>query len=92
MPITDPDRTLAVASYDRARSRPMGVSYLDYRDWKEHTRTFETFGAYNGNVANVSDEGQPPERFNGSNISAGLSILGTTPMLARRCRAASSAG
>jgi putative ABC transport system permease protein len=84
LPIADPDRTLAVDSYDRARSRGMGVSYLDYRDWKENTRTFESFGAYNGNVANVSDEGQPPERFNGSNISAnGLSILGTTPMLGR---------
>jgi putative ABC transport system permease protein len=84
LPIADPDRTLAVDSYDRARSRGMGVSYLDYRDWKDNTRTFESFGAYNGNVANVSDEGQPPERFNGSNISAnGLSILGTTPMLGR---------
>ena len=84
LPIADPDRTLAVDSYDRARSRGMGASYLDYRDWKDNTRTFETFGAYNGTVANVSDEGQPPERFNGSHISAnGLSILGTTPMLGR---------
>ncbi len=84
LPIADPDRTLAVDSYDRARSRGMGVSYLDYRDWKDNTRTFETFGAYNGTVANVSDEGQPPERFNGSHISAnGLGILGTTPMLGR---------
>ncbi len=84
LPIADPDRTLAVDSYDRARSRGMGASYLDYRDWKDNTRTFETFGAYNGTVANVSDEGQPPERFNGSHISAnGLGILGTTPMLGR---------
>ena len=43
----------------------MGVSYLDYRDWKENTRTFDAFGAYNGTIANVSDEGQPPERYNG---------------------------
>jgi putative ABC transport system permease protein len=84
LPIADPDRTLAVDSWDRTRGRGMSVSYLDYRDWKDNTRAFESFGAYNGNVANVSDEGQPPERFNGSNISAnGLSILGTTPMLAR---------
>jgi len=84
LPIADPDRTLAIDSYDRARNRGMGVSYLDYRDWKDNTRTFETFGAYNGTVANVSDEGQPPERFNGSHISAnGLTILGTTPVLGR---------
>jgi len=84
LPIADPDRTLAIDSYDRVRNRGMGVSYLDYRDWKDNTRTFETFGAYNGTVANVSDEGQPPERFNGSHISAnGLTILGTTPVLGR---------
>ena len=84
LPIADPDRTLTVGSYNRARSNPLGVSYLDYRDWKENTKTFETFGAYNGTVANVSDEGQPPERFNGSHISAnGLAILGTTPVLGR---------
>jgi hypothetical protein len=29
LPIADPDRTLAVDSFDRARSRGMGVSYLD---------------------------------------------------------------
>ncbi len=84
LPIADPDRTLAVDSFNRVRNNGLGVSYLDYRDWKENTRTFETFGAYNGTVANVSDEGQPPERFNGSHISAnGLAILGTTPMLGR---------
>jgi putative ABC transport system permease protein len=84
LPIADPDRTLAVDSFDRVRNRGLGVSYLDYRDWKDNTRTFESFGAYNGSVANVSDEGQPPERFNGSNISAnGLTILGTTPTLGR---------
>jgi putative ABC transport system permease protein len=84
LPIADPDRTLAVGSYNRARSNPIGVSYLDYRDWKENTKAFETFGAYNGTTANVSDEGQPPERFNGSHISAnGFGILGTTPMLGR---------
>ena len=84
LPIADPDRTLAVDSYDRAHSRGTGVSYLDYRDWKDNTRTFEAFAAHNGTVANVSDEGQLPERFNGSNISAnGLTILGTTPVLGR---------
>lgn len=45
LPIADPDRTLAVDSYDRAHSRGTGVSYLDYRDWKDNTRTFEAFGA-----------------------------------------------
>jgi putative ABC transport system permease protein len=84
LPIADPDRTMAVGSYDRVRNRPMGVSYLDYRDWKEGTRAFDTFGAYNGTVANVSDEGQPPERYNGSNITANtMTVLGVRPVIGR---------
>ena len=84
LPIADPERTLAVDSWDRGRSRGQGVSYLDFRDWRDNTRTFETFGAYSGNVANFSDEGQPPERYNGSYMSANaFSILGMRPVIGR---------
>jgi predicted permease len=84
LPIADPDRTLAVDSWDRGRSRGQGVSFLDYRDWRENTRTFETFGAYNGTIANLSDEGQPPERYNGSHMTANaFSILGMRPVIGR---------
>ena len=84
LPIADPDRTMAVDSWDRGRSQGRGVSYLDYRDWRDNTTTFESFGAYNGNIGNLSDEGQPPERYNLSNITAnGMSILGTRPVLGR---------
>lgn len=38
LPIADPDRTPAIDFYDRAHSRGTGVSYLDYRDWKDSTR------------------------------------------------------
>ena len=68
LPIADPDRTMAVDSFDRVRNRGMGVSYLDYRDWRDNTKAFDAFGAYNGTVANLSDEGQPPERYNGSHL------------------------
>src|SRR5688500_13563170 len=82
LPIADPDRTLAVDSWDRGRSNGMGVSYLDYRDWRDNTRAFETFGAYSGTIANLSDEGQPPERYNGAHMSANaFSILGIRPAL-----------
>ena len=84
LPVADPDRVMAVGGFDRVRNRPMGVSYLDYRDWRESTRTFETLAAYNGVVANVSDEGKPPERYNGNYMSsAGLAILGQRPIMGR---------
>ena len=84
LPIADPDRTMAIGSYDRVRNRPMGVSYLDYRDWKESTKAFDAFGAYNGALANLSDEGQPPERYNGSHVTANtFGVLGVRPVIGR---------
>ena len=84
LPIPDSDRVMAVGGFDRVRNRPAGVSYLDFRDWRESTRSFEMIAAYNGTVANVSDEGQPPERYNGIPISAnGIAILGQRPVIGR---------
>ncbi len=84
LPIADPDRTLVVDSYDRVRNRPANVSYLDFRDWKESTTTFEALAAYDITTANLSDEGQPPERYSGSHVSANtFLILGTRPVIGR---------
>jgi predicted permease len=84
LPIADPDRTMAIDSFDRVRNRGLGVSYLDYRDWKENTKAFDALGAYSGTLANLSDEGQPPERFNGAYITANtFSVLGTRPVAGR---------
>ena len=84
LPIADPDRTMAIGSFDRVRNRPVGVSYLDYRDWKESTKTFDAFGAYSGALANLSDEGQPPERYNGAYVTANtFGVLGTRTVAGR---------
>jgi predicted permease len=84
LPIPESDRVMAVGGFDRVRNRPMGVSYLDFRDYRDSTRTFEMLGAFNGLIANVSDEGQPPERFQGSYMSAiNLQIMGQQPTLGR---------
>ena len=84
LPIADPERTLAVDTFDRNRNRPSGMSYLDYRDLKENTKTFESFGAYTGSLANLSEQGRDPERFNGAGMTANsFSILGTRPALGR---------
>jgi putative ABC transport system permease protein len=84
LPVPHPDRTMAVDSFDRVRNDDRQVSYLDFRDWRDATRTFDMFAAFNGVVANVSDEGQPPERFNGSYTSAvSFQIMGQRPLLGR---------
>src|SRR5688500_7013060 len=84
LPIPESHRAMAVGSFDRVRNQPRGVSYLDFRDWRDSSRSFEMLGAYNGLPANVSDEGQPPERFQGSHMSAvNFQILGTQPVIGR---------
>jgi len=84
LPIEDPDSAMAIVSYDRVRSRPQSSSYLDFRDWRDATRTFSAMAAYTFNTSNVSDEGQPPERYSGINISAnGFHILGQRTVLGR---------
>lgn len=75
---------MAIDTYDRVRNRGNGVSYLDYRDWKDSAKTFDALGAYSGTLANLSDEGQPPERYNGLYVTANaFSMLGTRPVIGR---------
>jgi hypothetical protein len=88
LPFTDPDRIMAIGSYDPVRARDLGVSYLDFTDWRSATTRFEGLAAYTGATMNVSDEGRPPERFSGTFISAnGFGLLGQAPVLGRDFRA-----
>jgi len=84
LPIDEPDSVMAMRSLDPVRNREMGVSYLDFRDWRENTRTFESLAAFTGTTANVSDEGQLPEQFNGTYLSANaFAIMRQRPVLGR---------
>jgi predicted permease len=75
---------MAMGSTDRVRNRNQGVSYLDFRDWRETARTFDLLSIYSGTIANLSDEGQPPERYNGATVDAtAFRIMGLQPMLGR---------
>jgi len=83
LPFNDPDRILAVGSRD-ARNRDRGISYLDFQDYREATRTFAGLAAFSGATMNVSDEGRPPERFQGPYISGNaFKLIGQTPVLGR---------
>jgi predicted permease len=87
LPFAESDRILALNSFDPVRSRDMGVSYLDFKDWRSATKTFTALAAYEGGTMNVSDEGRAPERFIGSYLSANaFSLLGRAPILGRDFR------
>ena len=84
LPADDPDRIMALNSYDAVRGRDMPVSYLDFKDWRDATRSFAGLAAFNSATMNVSDEGRPPERFIGSFTSANaFDLLGQRPLLGR---------
>src|ERR687895_1541178 len=65
LPFADQDRIMALDSRDPVRDRNMGVSYLDFKDWRAGSRTFSDIAAFSGATMNVSDEGRAPERYNG---------------------------
>ena len=84
LPIDEPDAVMALNSLDPVRNRNMGVSYLDFKDWREASKTFESLSAYTGTVANVSDEGKLPERYSGVFLSANsFQIMRQRPSLGR---------
>ena len=65
LPIADPDRTMAIGSFDRVRNRADGRLVPRLPRLAGEHQDVRAFGAYSGTLANVSDEGQPPERYNG---------------------------
>jgi predicted permease len=84
IPMPESDRVMAVGGFDRVRNRNMGVSYPDFRDFRDSSRTFEMLAFYNGTIGNLSDEGQPPERYNASHVSAiTFQITGQQPVMGR---------
>ena len=84
IPMPESDRVMAVSGFDRVRNRNMGVSYPDFRDFRDSARSFELLAFYNGTIGNLSDEGQPPERYNASHVSSvTFQITGQQPVLGR---------
>jgi predicted permease len=88
LPFDEPARILSVGMID-ARSRQLGVSRLDFLDWREQGHAFEQMALVQGSPLNISDEGQPAEQFNGTYQSASLfSIIGQKPIIGRDFSAA----
>lgn len=84
LPFDEPDRIMALSSYDPVRSRDLPVSYLDFKDWSAATKTFRGLAAFTGTTMNLSDEGRAPERFSGSYVSGNaFGLIGQAPLLGR---------
>src|SRR6266542_5354732 len=86
LPFDNPDRIISLGMTD-ARGRQMGVSRLDFNDWRDGAKSFARLTLLQGAPMNVSDEGRSPEQFQGSYGSGNLfQLIGQTPRLGRDFR------
>ncbi|PYK94015.1 MAG: hypothetical protein DME40_02705 [Verrucomicrobia bacterium] len=85
----DQNRILYVSEYfpKVSAEHDVGVSYLDYLDFKQQATTLEGFGTTSTATMILSD-GEKPDRYLGAYITAdAFSFLGVKPALGRTFRA-----
>jgi putative ABC transport system permease protein len=81
VPFKDGNRIVALGTRD-TRNRNLGVSFLDFEDWRQSARSLSDITLFGQPTLNISDEGRPPERYNGAVVSANLfRLLGVHPLL-----------
>ena len=86
LPFDDPDRIIAISTTD-LRNRQLGVSRLDFNDWRDSSKSFSGLALMLGTSVNVSDEGRVPEMFQGVYQSANLfQLIGVRPSVGRDFR------
>jgi putative ABC transport system permease protein len=82
LPWPDADRIVAVSG-TRGTNRQVGVAYLDYRDWREQSSSFDELGVIRGQSVNLTG-GETPERVMGSYVNAStLRLLGASTIQGR---------
>ena len=85
LPVDDQHRVTALAMRDETGSE-QGVSYLDFRDWRDATGSFRGIAAYSEPPINVSDPGMGTEQFYGAGVTANTcGPLGVPPCSAATC-------
>ena len=83
LPFANPDAIIAIGMTD-ARGRQIGVSRLDFLDWRDGARSFSHLGVLTGASLNVSEQGRPAEQYNGTYNSANLfALIGQRTQLGR---------
>ncbi len=85
--IQNQDRLVFLTQYfNKTPDEDNGMSFPDYLEIKKQATSLEGFGAYS-DATFIITNGDKPERFLGSNITAGtFSFLGVQPILGRDFR------
>jgi predicted permease len=59
LPYRDPDRLMFVALYNRPLKSPMFLSYPDFLDWQQSSRSFQQIAAFNQQAFDLTSPGVP---------------------------------
>src|SRR3954463_6322486 len=62
VPFKDGNRIVALGTRD-TRNRNLGVSFLDFEDWRASVRSFSDLCLFGQPTLNISDVGRAPERY-----------------------------
>jgi putative ABC transport system permease protein len=84
-PYEDQARVVSVRAMNaRYGSDASNLSYPDFDDWREQSRSFSALAAHTGRSYNLASSEEEPERVEGESISASLfPLLGVAPLLGR---------
>jgi predicted permease len=85
LPFPGGDRLVMVSADNVSRGRDsVNMSYADFRDYREAARSFDHLEAFTGEGMSLSERGNPPQRYPGMQISAGMfEMLRVAPILGR---------
>ncbi|HKI03260.1 MAG TPA: ABC transporter permease [Thermoanaerobaculia bacterium] len=85
LPVPEAERLMHLENANPSHDDPsIEVSIHDFLDYRERQKSFESFAAYDGGTLNLSGDGEEPERFNGTYMTAaGFDVLRVRPVLGR---------
>jgi putative ABC transport system permease protein len=85
-PFDRPDELVTLWDRNPRNNNRAPISYLNYLDWRDQSRSFSAVGGYAGRSIAIT-EGEEPARLNGQIITANLfPMLGVRPQLGRLFR------
>jgi putative ABC transport system permease protein len=83
LPFDEPDRIIALGTTD-ARGRQLGVSRLDFQDWRDSARSFSGLVLFLGAPMNISEETLAPEQVGGTYGASNMfQMIGQRPIMGR---------
>jgi putative ABC transport system permease protein len=89
LPFHEPQNLVAIGEFDTREQADPGtdiesISYLDYVDWRDQTKVFESVAVYTNQAVSTLTDGSQATHIQGESVSANLfQLLGIQPMLGR---------